>query len=834
MERRRTAILSMWLVTGLGAIVIAIAFAQLPTDKLGASFIFLMFATLALGSRMNLQIPGLRATVSLEDSLIFLTMLLFGGEAALLVGTANSLLASTRISRKPLTIAFNSAAMACSIFVTTRVLELSFGSVVSLPAISNPAVLVAAVCVMAFVHYVVNSGLIATVGAQRANESIWLTWKNHYLWTSVGYLASGLAAGTLAKLVTIGGAYALVAVLPVIAVVYFTYSTYLKNQQQAEDRLEQDRRHLAQLRDSEKRFHSAFDYAPIGMGLVGPDGRWLQVNRALCELVGFSESELLQSNFQAITHPDDLERFLHRVKEVFEGAELAHQMEKRYVNKDGDEIWALVSISLIHEAGQKAPNLILQIQDINDRKKAEEQLVHGAFHDALTGLPNRAWFIEQLDVALARYTRNSERNFAVLFLDLDRFKVINDSMGHMFGDQLLIGIARRLRSCLRSEDLVARLGGDEFTILLSDLGDITDAIRVAERVQQHLSKPFRLGSVDTFTTASIGIALSDPSYGRPEELLRDADTAMYQAKSLGKARYVIFDPCMHVHAMNTLQIESDLRRAVDRQEFFIHYQPLVSLENGMLTGFEALVRWRHPERGLIPPSDFVPIAEETGLIIPMGRQVLREACRQMRVWQRMFNGKSPLSISVNLSSKQFGDPNLLSDVVRILQTTGLDPRCLKLEITESVVMENIEAATGMLEQLRRLGVQLSIDDFGTGYSSLSYLHKLPIDTLKIDRSFVARINENNENREIVRTIILLARNLGMGVVAEGVETREQLEQLVRLQCESAQGYLFSRPVEASVASQMITNIPEWQSGNLFGETPATDDFDESLASGYRM
>ncbi|HEV8486079.1 MAG TPA: EAL domain-containing protein [Blastocatellia bacterium] len=620
--------------------------------------------------------------------------------------------------------------------------------------------------------------------------------------------------------------------MPIIAVVYFTYSTYLNNVRASVVQDEQAELHLAELQYSEKRFRSAFENAPTGMALVAPNGCWLQVNRSFCEIVGYSEQELLGMKFPVITHPDDLDRFLHQVSDVMEGKTPTHQIEKRYIDKEGGEIWALVNISLLPDSRGSAPNLIFQIHNITDRKRAEEQLLHDAFHDALTGLPNRAWFIEQLQVALNRTKRHGDRMFAVLFLDLDRFKVINDSIGHMCGDQLLIAIARRLQACLRPDDIVARLGGDEFTILLSDLKDAGDAIVVAERIQKQVSRAFNLSGYETFTTGSIGIALSDSGYDSPEDLLRDADTAMYQAKALGKAQHVIFNAGMHARALHALRLETDLRRAIDRQEFFLQYQPIVSLTTGTLSGFEALIRWRHPQHGVVPPIDFISVAEETGLIIPIGQWVLREACSQMRRWQSQLSSAAPLFISVNLSGKQFAHPGLTDQIIQTLQLTGLDPRALKLEITESVVMENVEATAGMLERLRSLGVELSIDDFGTGYSSLSYLHRLPIDTLKIDRSFVSRIGENNDNKEIVRTIVMLAHTLGKGVVAEGVETKDQLQHLRELKCDSAQGYLFSRPVDPDDALELVRSTSQCLISDLFGDQHEGV-FDE-LASTYSM
>ncbi|HEX8685555.1 MAG TPA: bifunctional diguanylate cyclase/phosphodiesterase, partial [Pyrinomonadaceae bacterium] len=387
-------------------------------------------------------------------------------------------------------------------------------------------------------------------------------------------------------------------------------------------------------------------------------------------------------------------------------------------------------------------------------------------------------------------------------------KIVNDSLGHMFGDQLLVGLARRLEDCLREGDTVARVGGDEFTILLDDLADEQEAATVAERIQKEIGAAIMLSGREVFTTMSIGVAAGTGSYSDPEDILRDADTAMYRAKSLGKARHVVFDHSMHASAVNLLQIETDLRKALEKGQFYLLYQPIVSLDNFKLCGFEALVRWHHPERGLISPLDFIPIAEETGQIIGIGEWALFEACRQMREWQEKFPQASPIFMSVNLSAKQFNHMMLIAQVDDVLRRTGLNPRQLKLEITEGAVMDNIDAATEMLRQLRDLGVQLAIDDFGTGYSSLSYLHRFPIDTLKIDRSFVTRMANNPENVEIVRTIVMLAQVLGMDVVAEGVETKEQLKLLRDLRCEYGQGYYFSRPSSAGDSEKIIVETNE--------------------------
>ena len=410
----------------------------------------------------------------------------------------------------------------------------------------------------------------------------------------------------------------------------------------------------------------------------------------------------------------------------------------------------------------------------------DTRLVRNAFSDALTRLANRALLLDRLGSALKRRIRHPDYLFAVLFLDLDRFKLVNDSLGHNIGDELLRAVARRLEKCLRPQDTVARLGGDEFTMFLEDIKDETDATRVAERVHKELRNPFQVDGHEVFTTSSIGIALSSTGYVQPEDLLRDADTAMYRAKALGRACYSMFDTTMHERAVALLQLDHDLRRALERKEFRLHYQPIVRLETAEPIGFEALLRWEHPGRGLVSPAEFIPLAEETRLIVPIGHWVLEEACRQARAWEAQFG--SDLPVSVNLSGRQFSQPDLVGQITQILQQFSLEGRSLKLEITESLIMENIESVITMLRQLKALGIQSSMDDFGTGYSSLSYLHRLPIDVLKIDRSFVSGTHSGVEKPEVVRTVLTLAFDLGIDTIAEGVETAEQMAQLRALGC----------------------------------------------------
>ncbi|MEH1967776.1 EAL domain-containing protein [Nostoc sp.] len=447
-------------------------------------------------------------------------------------------------------------------------------------------------------------------------------------------------------------------------------------------------------------------------------------------------------------------------------------------------------------------------QDIIKRQQAQEQLLHNSLHDGLTGLPNQRLFMERVQQAIEHTKQQNSYLFAVLFLDLDRFKVVNDSLGHLLGNQLLIAISHRLKSVLRVGDIVARFGGDEFTILIEEIEDISTAIQVAERIKKVLALPFQLNEHRVFTNVSIGIALSKADYEQAAQILRDADVAMYCAKALGKARYEVFDPKMHEGAALLLELETALRNALLKQEeFCLDYQPIVSLTTGKIIGFEALLRWYHPERGLISPQDFIPLAEETGMIVSIGQWVLYEACYQMHTWHKQFPSSLPLTISVNFSGKQITQPDVFKEVKHILQQTGLEPCSLKLEITESLLMDNFELATTVLSQLTALNIELHMDDFGTGYSSLSYLHRLPIKTIKIDRSFVTSIGSRGENLEIIRAIVTLAHNLNMSVTAEGIETVEQLAQLKALQCDYGQGYFFLPPMKrAEVEVLLAANL----------------------------
>ena len=529
-----------------------------------------------------------------------------------------------------------------------------------------------------------------------------------------------------------------------------------------------------------------------------------------CGLLGLTTADVpptLHGWFDRV-HGEDLPRLRRSLAAFMASEDEMFESTHRVRHSSGTWRWFRVRGLALRDGDGRVLRIAGSQSDITERRAFEDQLTHDAFHDPLTGLPNRALFLNRVTHCLARQSRREELRFAVLFLDLDRFKVINDSLGHRVGDLLLRSVSKRLQACLRPGDTVARLGGDEFTILLDDIAHDGDAVEVATRIRIAMERPFNFEGHEIVTSVSIGIAPSNITYTRPEDLIRDADTAMYQVKSGGRAGHQLFDRQMHEHAVRRLHLESDLRRALDRREFTVHYQPTVDLETGQIAGFEALVRWSRDGRTVFP-DEFIPIAEETGLIEHIDTFVMAEACRQMRSWQQRWQGGRPLSLNVNVSGRQFRSHDICARIEGILHATGFEPGSLRLEITESVVMEDAARSRELLVALRALGVRVAIDDFGTGYSSLNYLHEFDVDDLKVDRSFIDNMGKERDTIRIVETVIGLGHGLGMTVTAEGVETMDQLRKIRELGCEVAQGYLFSKPVPAAGAWELLEADPCW-------------------------
>ena len=568
------------------------------------------------------------------------------------------------------------------------------------------------------------------------------------------------------------------------------------------------------LRSTDDALDEFFDFLPVGAAIIDLDGRVQRCNRKGLELLGLTLDRLKAIDWKAPDipllqidgNPMDREQMpLNVALATQERAVGTFGIEHL---EDGDWAWVSVAVDPRLDAAGQLQDLVCTFEDVTQRKTTEAELAIQTFRDRLTSLPNRVLFMERLTQAILRSDR-SNFNTGILFLDLDRFKVINDSLSHEAGDQLLVQVAKRIRASLRPEDTVARLGGDEFAVLFEGLPHVSDAMRVAERIQHAFEDSFLLQGQEAYSTCSMGLALSDSSSTAPSELVRDAEVAMYRAKAKRPGSIEIFDPSMNAQALARFQMESDLRHALERNEFVLYYQPLVSLQAGHIEGWEALVRWKHPERGLVAPLDFIPLAEETGLIVPLGKWVLEEAVRQASRWATRFPSDPPRLISVNISGRQFQHRDLISTVLSALDESHFDPRCLKLEITESVIMRDPQASLEAMNVFRGHQIHLVIDDFGTGYSSLSYLKRFPVDTLKVDKSFVDGLGKDPESTAIVQAVISLAKSLGMRVTAEGIETKDQLEHLRSLDCDQGQGYFLAKPLPAEAAEELLMKNPRW-------------------------
>lgn len=563
----------------------------------------------------------------------------------------------------------------------------------------------------------------------------------------------------------------------------------------------------SELRESEERFRVAFNQAAVGLAHVAPDGRWLMANRKLCEIVGYTQAELLKLSYQELTHPDDLVADMELGLRMMAREVHEKSREKRYRHKNGYYIWVNLTSSLVWDADGKPKYYSTVVEDISRRKQIEGELLHLANHDPLTGLPNRSLLLDRLSQAIA-YANRSGGQVAVMLIDLDRFKNINDSLGHEVGDKIIMEIGRRLSANVRDGNTVARLGGDEFVVVLAGVGRGDAVAMLAQQVLEALSQPMMMQGHEFYPAGSIGISLYPKDGLDGQTLLKNADTAMYRAKDAGRNNFQFYAQEMNARALDRLKLEGGMRHALIREEFVLHYQPQMDIASGAIVGVEALLRWQPPGKQMIFPADFIPIAEETGLIVPIGEWVLRTACAQQKAWQDVAEFP-PLRMAVNLSARQFKQQDIVKMVSRALHETGCRAESLELEITESIIMESPEAAAETLYRLSEMGVHLAIDDFGTGYSSLSYLKRFPIDALKIDRSFVRDITTDADDAAIAKAVIALAHSMKLKVIAEGVETAEQLDFLREQQCDQMQGYYLSKPLPVEQIEKLLRCRPEY-------------------------
>ena len=838
-NRRASAAWWTGFVLGLGALLwAALATAQLGLAVAGQAALALLLAVLA--ALFPVRVPGTRHSYAAGDILIFLALLALGPAPAALVAAGDAFVGSLRTSRRWTSRLFSPASAALAMVVTGLALQavLAWGEARGLAGVVP---LMAATMALSLLYCVINVALVTGVLQLKRGEAFLqpAALVANYHWVALAYAGSAAMAALLFVTWQSHGVAALLVMLPLLALLLATLHFYFRQQEATEQlkaasadaaaaaeqaraeaaasaarEAEAARQHLWALERSERRFHSAFTHASIGMALLGFDGRILQANTALGQLVGRDSAALAGLRFAELVHADeraDVERALG----LTAGSEFqAFARELRCQHTGGGSVWLALHASFFTEPGAEEPCLILQAQDVSARRAAEAGLEHMAFHDPLTGLPNRRRFMECLASAVSRSRGDARHAWAVMFIDFDRFKLVNDSLGHNAGDELLQQLARRVQERLRPADTVARLGGDEFAVLVENLEHERDAVQLAERLMETLRAPFRVAGQTVTSSASLGITFSAFGYDSAEAVLRDADTAMYRAKAEGKARYAVFDSALHDAVSQRLRLEGELREAVAAGALTVVYQPLFQLgpdrRAHRLVGFEALLRWRAPDGTLREPADFLPVAEEAGLMRGVTDFVLNCACQQLRLWQRSAPDLAELHLSVNLGAQDLRHTDLVARVSRALVESGLKPEHLTLELTEDILMDTpaLPAATAQetMRALRALGVQLAVDDFGTGYSNLSRLSRLPIDSLKIDRSFVRELRDGADAEQaaaVIAAIVQLGSTLRKAVVAEGIESAEQVEQLRGLGCELGQGFHLASPLAAGDATDWL-------------------------------
>jgi len=843
-DYNRRAAACWWLLVGAGAVLLLGCLAHLAQQPPLVWLHVAVGMALAMGAGLfPVRIPGTRHSFVASDVFVFLLLLMHGPAAAAVAVAGEAFMGSARTSRRWTSRIASPAISALAIVGAGSLMQALRGhfGLHGLGA-EHTVALMALAMGTALLYFLVSATLFGGVLRLKRGEPFFQAsdFFSVFHWVGMAYAGSAALATLLLLAQRLAGPGVWWVMLPLLALLLVALHFYFRQQESAQAlrersleiaaqegearrrEAEMQARHLRELQASERRFHGAFTHAAIGMALLALDGRVLQANEAMGALLGVVPSALAGAPLPPCVHADDRPALQERLEEAARGQFEGH-VELRFLRPDGSVHWAALHFAAFSETTSGEPCFILQAQDISGRRAAEEQLQHLAFHDTLTGLANRRRFMQCLEGAVARARVDRSHAYAVMFIDFDRFKLVNDSLGHSAGDALLMLLARRLQEHVRPSDVVARLGGDEFALLTERIGQERDAVALAARLMEALRPPFHVAGQELQVSASIGITFGSLAYTSAEAVLRDADTAMYKAKADGRARVAVFDGSLHAKVSRRLRLEGELRRALEQGGLSVAYQPVFELHEAPATGdapaspgtgfgrlraLEALVRWRHPVEGLLAPGAFLPIAEECGLMRQLSDFVLRTACRQVRSWQLSHAAWADLAVHVNVAADDLAQAGFAARVQAALLESGLRGEHLTLELTEDILMSRIDGATSTLADLRRLGVRVAVDDFGTGYSSLSHLARLPIDTLKIDRSFVARLAQDNDQAAVVRAIVDLGQSLRKAIVAEGIEDAHQVELLRTLGCRLGQGHHLAEPLDTAATSSLLASESE--------------------------
>ena len=796
---------AFWLVMfAVGSVAAGWSLLEVIRQPQSLPMVLAVLALSAVAAHLPIRLPRAAIAVSLSDIVTLSALALLGPPAACLAAMADAVVTVWKSSRRSSSRLFSPAVAAFAMLAAS----LAYKGVMSLAlavGVRSETALMAALPAAAFVNYLMSMGLFSVfLAVKRELPFSMREFFSTTAWIGAVQVGAAVTVGLGVLITQIFGVLTL-SVLACVTVVLalLVRRSVLRNE---EERLASEAQIADARREAElnyQRFMASFTHAAIGMVITQLDGTTLRINQAVTQVLGRSEGQLVGQPLQSIFEPDDLAPHREALREVELSRVAAVSMELRLRSPGTRETWVSVHCSSFDDPADGDTCLIYQMHDITARREAEGKLAHIAYHDSLTDVANRAWFDKQLGEAVEACTVDTTSRFAVVMLDLDRFKIVNDSLGHAAGNQLLVEVARRLKSCVRPSDLVARLGGDEFALLLRSVGSVEEARLVSERVIEVLAEPMRIMSNEVVVRASLGVTLSDLGYRTADEMMRDADLAMYEAKSAGRGRVAVYDSSMHHHIADRMRLEADLAQAIQESKLTLVFQPLFQLRPHRLTGFEALCRWVHPERGPIPPTHFIQLAEESGLVASLSPWVIKTAVQQLASWRRMAPHLSHLTVNVNVSGRDLALQNFAPCVLEALAEAGLPPANLTLEITETSLMHRMDTALDVMQGLRDRGVLFAIDDFGTGYSSLSYLSSLPIDGLKIDRSFINGMDRGLHNVEIVRAVNRLGQALGKKVVAEGIETEEQLQQLRDMEIHTGQGYLLARPMLAEKVPELL-------------------------------